>query len=229
MEICPAPKTESETTFDGATVCDGLSVLHDGRTVTKNDFEATPSFAVWSQSYDTGTTSWTLRIDRQLGIIFVGCLSEPYTPAHGFARNLGTSAWMLGSYGYVCRTGPNGQKPLTREIKEQIGDNSDGILSFSSGSILRITLDRDAHTLKFHVNDLPAFTLHGVGPRSRPFVNIGREGDSVSLIPEAGDRLRYEVRKSGVVGETVREEEGVKEIIVNDLQKIREEADNFWV
>ncbi len=146
-----APLTEPTVAFDQSLLCTGLQIKNRGRTVTRTPGELTPGFAFWSESYDRGRSTWLIRVDKLQGIMFVGCLEEPLAPLHGFARNLVTPAWMLGSYGYVCTTGPHGQRPLTQAVKDELGNSTVGLLSFSSGSLVKMTLDRNLQTLEIQV------------------------------------------------------------------------------
>ena len=63
-----------------------------------------------------------------------------------------------------------------------MGDHSTGALAFKAGDMIRIRLDRDAGAVTFQIRDLDPFTLRGVGPRARPFVNLACRGDGVTLL-----------------------------------------------
>ncbi len=154
-----APLTEPGPVFDQSRIGPGLAVTNRGQTISRTPGILHPCFGLWSNAYDTGRSTWLIRVEKLQGIMFVGCLEEPYTPLQGFARNLVTPAWMLGSYGYVCSTGPHGQEALTQTIKDQLGDNRVGLLSFARGALVRMSLDRDQGTLEIQVCDTYLYVI----------------------------------------------------------------------
>jgi hypothetical protein len=128
---------------------------------------------------------------------------------------------------YVCKTGDTllHHQPLTDEAKAQMGDTRVGALRFSSGSCVRLRLDRGARTLQVRVNDLSPFVLRDVDARARPFVNLAVEGDCVSLLAPDGGAAREEADKGTPAHCKVAEKGHVDADV--ELQKIRREADAF--
>mmetsp|Transcript_13702 Transcript_13702/g.31609 ORF Transcript_13702/g.31609 Transcript_13702/m.31609 type:complete len:586 (-) Transcript_13702:23-1780(-) len=214
LEVC---------SFDESIMCNDMHLIgRQKRTVTKIGRLECASFALWGQKVLTGVSEWVLRVEKQTGVIFVGVMEEPQFPSHGFARNLGTRAWMLGSYGYVCRTERWGQRSLTEEAKQQAGDMRVGALSFGTGSIIRIVHDRNACSLTFEISKEKKFTIQEVSPIARPFVNIACGGDSVSIIDPSVDSVAEPSTALEPQLETR------MQVSAMEMAKIRAEAETFW-
>ncbi|EKX48352.1 hypothetical protein GUITHDRAFT_136861 [Guillardia theta CCMP2712] len=214
LEVC---------SFDESILCNDMHLIgRQKRTVTKIGRLESASFALWGKKVLTGVSEWVLRVEKQTGVIFVGVMEEPQFPSHGFARNLGTRAWMLGSYGYVCKTERWGQRSLTEDAKRQVGDPRVGALSFGTGTIIRIVHDRNSCSLTFEISNEKKFTIPDVSPIARPFVNIACGGDSVSIIDPSVDTERVPLE------ELEPRFEARAEVSADQMEKIRAEAENFW-
>ena len=96
----PAMPAESAG-FDAETLCSDLDLDNEAR-VFKVGKKDQASFAWFGDAgAATGVAEWTVRVERQSGVMFIGVALEPRVPILGFARNLQTPAWMIGSYGCV--------------------------------------------------------------------------------------------------------------------------------
>jgi hypothetical protein len=54
--------------------------------------------------------------------------------------------------------------------------------AFKDGSVVKMELDRDAHTLRFCVDNKQWVTLTGVARDARPFLNFFTSGDGATLL-----------------------------------------------
>ena len=223
----------------------GLVASGGGSSVKLADAHKGPAFAVWGKPGDGGldplVSTWSLRVDRCKGIIFMGVMDNVDTwQAKGWprcaARSLGADAWMVGSYGYVCETSKDGQVPLTERAKAEVGDKSVGALKFGEGDEIRMTLDREQGTLEVQIGSLRPFRMSGVSGTACPFVNLSGEGDCVTLCSMGGDAADF---FSGSLSGSYSEESepGPPHVVVDNsgkpitqeqLRRIREAADSFW-
>ena len=142
------------------------------------------------------------------------------------ARTLGGDAWMVGSYGYVCTTTKEGQVPLTEDAKRQIGDAGVGSLAFGQGTLVRMTLKRSEGTLSVQIGAQKPFVIKGVSKNARPFVNLSREGDCVSLCRAGEEAVQVPVVEGfDKAGDEV---VGGRQVSHEEMRRIREAADSFW-
>uniref|UniRef100_A0A7S0MXC1 NHR domain-containing protein n=1 Tax=Cryptomonas curvata TaxID=233186 RepID=A0A7S0MXC1_9CRYP len=164
-----------------AECCQDMRAENMNRTVVKVGAVEWPTLAVWDDVRESGVSRWRVRVERHKGAVVVGCLVEPPAPVPGFARALGSAAWMVSSNGMVCITGGGERRIVTDEAKRQVGDMRTGALGFRAGSVLELQLDRARKALTVWIDGARRVVLEGVDPRARPFVNLACPGDSVTL------------------------------------------------
>jgi hypothetical protein len=89
-------------------------------------------------------------------------------------------AWILTSDGLVIRTGRAGREELNGRASASVPCQDD--ITFGTGSILSMTMDRNSRRLSVEVNSGPSVTFTSIDPEAIPFVNLRGEDDAVEII-----------------------------------------------
>lgn len=190
--------------FDANTAGRGMQLSQGGLVVRKAPGVSTPTYIFWGSLLTQGISRWALRIDRKRSSFYVGAAVMPLDPDEGFAKYLQTSAWMLSDSGILFQT----QQGTSRNpLRDKLMPSPDGghtvevtipslgtatftaknkfrkhRYAFKDGSLIKMELDRDAHTLRFCVDNKQWVTLTGVSNYVRPFLNFFTAGDGATLL-----------------------------------------------
>jgi len=190
--------------FDSASAGRGMQLSQGALVVRKAPGVSTATYVFWGRPANQGVSRWTLRIDRKKSSFYIGAAVMPLEPDEGFAKYLESSAWMLSDAGTLFET----QQGTSRNpLRNRLFPSPDGGHSvevsipglgtatytaknkmrkhryaFKDGSVVKMELDRDAHTLRFCVDNKQWVTLTGVARDARPFLNFFTSGDGATLL-----------------------------------------------
>lgn len=146
--------------------------------------DSPPAYAIFGNDMTSGIQRYGVKVIKQVDSIQVGVLVNPRTPSRPcWADTLRTPAVMIGKGGSVYRTGRLGTKMveyLGPDLKKTMGKSYPP--KFGEGDTVNLELNKDTREVKMWINDKAPFTIGGIDPAAKFFVNMEGEQSAIEIV-----------------------------------------------